>query len=75
VGHTNLKYKKVSLKIYDILGKEVRTLVNENKSAGNHSVIWDGRYDWGQRVSSGVYIYCLTLDNNISLTKKLLLMK
>jgi hypothetical protein len=66
---------KVSLIIYDILGKEVRTLVNENKSAGYHSVVWDGKDNLGASVVSGVYFYQLQLDNNLSLTKKLLLIE
>ena len=66
---------KVSLKIYDMLGQEVRSLVNENKSAGFHSVVWNGKDDSGQPLSSGSYFYNLRLDNNDSLTKGLLLLK
>jgi hypothetical protein len=68
-------YSKVTLKIYDILGKEVRTLVNENKSAGYHSVMWDGRDNSGRQVTSGIYFYKLMSDYGISITKKLLLLK
>jgi flavodoxin len=66
---------KVNLKIYDILGNEVRTLVNENKAAGYHSVVWNGADNSGRQLSSGVYFYSLKLDINYSITKKLLLLK
>ena len=53
------------MKIYDILGQEVRTLINENKPAGYHSVVWDGKDNSGQQLSSGVYFYSLKLNKNI----------
>ncbi|MFH1195794.1 MAG: YCF48-related protein [bacterium] len=50
----------VTLKIYDILGNEVVTLVNENKEPGNYEVIFDG-----SKFASGVYIYRINVNNNI----------
>ena len=47
----------VEMAIYNTLGQEVRTLVNQRYDAGQHSVVWDGRDNNGKRVSSGVYIY------------------
>ena len=58
-----------SLKVYDVLGKEVATLVNEVKDAGMHSVQFNG-----SKLSSGVYFYTLRA-NNFFESKKLLLMK
>ena len=67
---------KGELKIYDVLGQEVRTLVNENKSAGYYSDVWDGRDNLGNAVSSGAYFYQLkAANNNFSLTRKLLFLK
>ena len=66
---------KATLKVYDVLGQEVRTLVNENKSAGYHSVVWDGRDNLGSYVCSGVYFYYLEAGDEFSQTKKLLLIK
>ena len=60
---------QVSLKIYDILGNEVATLVNENKEAGYYEVQFDG-----SQLASGMYIYRLTAGNYIS-TKKMLMIK
>jgi len=68
-------FSKVTLKIYDTKGQEVQTLVNENKSAGNHSVVWNGKDHSGQQLSSGVYFYSLELDNDFSETKQMLLLK
>jgi hypothetical protein len=45
----------VSLVVYDILGRRVATLVDEKKSAGNHSVVWQGKNDLGHAVATGVY--------------------
>lgn len=45
-----------SLKVFDMLGCEVKTLVNENLSPDSYKVIWDGRDDLGQQVSSGIYV-------------------
>jgi len=54
----------VALKIYNVLGKEVRTLVNGNQTGGNRSVIWDGTDNFGKTVPSGIYIYRLMRNNS-----------
>jgi hypothetical protein len=59
----------VSLKIYNILGKEVETLLNENKSAGTYSVEWNA-----SEFPSGIYFYELKI-NEFSETRKMLLLK
>ena len=63
----------VSLKIYNLLGQEVRTLVNETKGLGNHSVVWDGTDNFGQNVSSGIYVYELRAGNTQEVKKMILL--
>ena len=68
------KFTKVALKIYNLTGQEVRTLIDENQSAGYRSVIWDGKNNLGQSVSSGIYIYRLQTPEFVK-TKKLLLLK
>jgi hypothetical protein len=61
----------VTLKVYDMLGKNVATLVNENKSAGNYDVVLSAnKYN----LSSGIYLYVLTAGK-YSLVKKFILMK
>jgi hypothetical protein len=59
----------VSLKVFNILGKEVATIVNETKIAGNYSV----KFNAGG-LSSGIYFYQLTTDN-FTATKKFTLLK
>ena len=65
---------KVTLKIYNVLGQKVRTLVNENQSAGFKSAIWDGKNNFGNSVSTGIYILTLRVNNEI-FNKKMLLLK
>ena len=66
----------VSLKIYDIMGRSVRTLVNEYKESGrpDYKVVWDGRNDNGQQVSAGLYLYTLS-SNGMTDHAKMVLMK
>jgi hypothetical protein len=71
VPHTAM----VDLKIYNILGQEVRTLFAGQLEAGRHWILWDGRNNAGSMVATGVYIARLTTDPGISLVKKLMLMK
>jgi len=59
----------VTLKVYDMLGNEAATLVNENKPAGNYEVKFDG-----SKLASGIYFYKLKAGNFVQ-TKKLILMK
>jgi hypothetical protein len=52
-----------TLKVYNILGQKVRTLVDEPKTPGNYEVVWDGKDDQGKEVSSGIYFYRLDTEN------------
>ena len=70
---TNIKYQMpknsfVSLKVYDVLGKEVATLVNEKLNAGNYEVDWNG-----SDYPSGVYIYKLVAGDFVNVKKMVLL--
>ncbi len=64
----------VNLEVYDITGRLVKTLVNENRAPGNYSVQWDGTNQFGQQVGSGVYFYRLQAGA-FQQVKKMLLMK
>jgi hypothetical protein len=66
--------KPVKLTIYDIRGRKVRTLVDSEYEPGNHRVIWDGKNERGQRVTSGVYLYTLRSEAR-TYTKKMVLVK
>jgi photosystem II stability/assembly factor-like uncharacterized protein len=63
--------ERISLKVYDILGKEVATLVNETLSAGTHAVRFSSN---NYRLASGVYFYVLKGENFMQ-TKKMVLLK
>ncbi len=67
----------VTIKVFDVLGKEIATLVNENKSAGYYKVDFDA-----SRLTSGVYIYTISVNNpssnsghGFTQSRKMLLMK
>ncbi|MCB2231493.1 T9SS type A sorting domain-containing protein [bacterium] len=63
----------VSLTVYNIMGQQVRQLVDGIQSSGEHSVVWDGVDDDGFRVSSGVYFSSLEADRTESRCKMVLL--
>lgn len=75
---TTIKYNlknetKVSLQVYNVLGQHVRTLVSGTQNAGRYEVIWDGKNDLGNHVSTGVYIYRIEAENFIKSHKMMLL--
>ena len=67
IGTSFMKFIKI--KVYDILGNEIATLVNEEKSAGNYEIEFDGSY-----LSSGIYFYSMQ-SGTFTDTKKFILMK
>lgn len=76
---TSIHYKlpeqtHVLLTVYDILGRKVRTLLNETKVSGTYSIKWNGTTDSGKAVGSGVYIYELTTPQFTS-TRKMIIIK
>jgi hypothetical protein len=66
--------RPASLVVYDLLGREVRTLVREHQPAGSYTVTWNGRSDRGEQVSSGVYFYQLRYGPHQT-TRKMLMIK
>jgi hypothetical protein len=68
------KAQAVSLDIYDIGGRKVRTLTDSDYEAGVHTIFWDSRNDSGDPVASGTYFYKLTTDSD-NLIKKMVLLK
>ena len=65
---------KVTIKVFNVLGRQVRVLVNEKKDAGFHEVIWNARNDSGRKVSTGIYYY-LIIAGEFKETKKMVLLK
>ena len=68
------KSSNVKLVIYDVMGRLVSTLVDQNMSVGSHRVTWNGRELSGKVAASGVYFYHLQTEG-FSSTKKMVLMK
>ncbi len=68
------KDDKVELKVYNIRGQLVKTLVNDNLEAGKHEVIWNGKDTQNRSVGSGVYLYRLEAGGK-SIVRKMLMLK
>lgn len=73
---------RVTLIVYDIIGREVTRLVDTKAPAGFYKAVWDGRNKYGQPVSSGVYLYRIVVENpakggagNFSRTNKMIFMR
>ena len=76
---TSLRYdlpenSMVTITIYDMLGREVRTIMNEVQDAGYKSIIWNATNDYGQTVSAGIYLYQIKTERFVQ-TKKMILLK
>ena len=70
---TTLHPPLITLKIFNLLGQEVRTLVDEVQEAGYYTVTWDGMDEQGRAVSSGVYFYRFMAGDHREIRKMLLL--
>jgi len=64
----------VNIVVFDMMGREVRTLINQTQNAGHQSVVWDATNDYGKPVSAGIYLYQIQAGEYIS-TKKMVLLK
>lgn len=67
-------YARVELKIHNVLGQEVRTLVDAAQAAGIHTAWWEGRDNAGREAPSGAYIYTLR-SGAVGLSRKLVLLR
>jgi len=65
---------QVNIMIYDLMGREVKTLVNNKQTAGFKSVLWDATNNLGQPVSAGMYLYRISAGN-FHQVKKMILLK
>lgn len=76
---TLIKYKlyqktDVTLSVFDITGRKIKTLMHETQPAGEHSILWDGSNNSDQQVGSGIYIYRLKANDSVQ-SKKLALIR
>ena len=71
---------KIAIYIYNVIGRKIRTLVNEQKNSGSYTVRWNGKNDLGESLASGIYFYKLEVKSKndtriFSETKKMLLLR
>ena len=74
IRYTLPQLTNITLKIYDILGREVKTLVNSEQPAGAYRLEWNGTNNYGTHVSSGVYIYRIVAGKFVQ-SKKMMFLK
>ena len=75
IDYSVRQFSPIQIMIFDILGHHVKTLVDGNQTAGNYTVVWDGRDETGQPVSSGLYFYALKSEPSTILTRKTVLLR
>ena len=73
-GWSAVRNVHTTLKVYNILGQLVRTLVDEEKIPGSYEVTWDGKDDSGKKIASGTYFYQLK-TGDFTGTKKMVLVR
>lgn len=74
IRYTIPRRSKVTISIYNVMGRKVNTIVDETKSAGSHTAYWDGTDKAGKVVSSGIYFYRIHAGDFVE-TKRMLLLK
>jgi hypothetical protein len=74
ISYSLPKTSNVTLKVYDLLGREVKTLVSTEQNRGLHRVQWNGENNFGSKVASGIYLYRIEAGN-FNVTKKMILLK
>ena len=74
IGYAIPQDGQVTLTIYNVLGQEIRTLVDNHQAAGTYTVMWDGKDATGQHLNSGVYFYSIK-SGDYSNTRKMVLMR
>ena len=67
-------YSNVRVNIYDLNGQLIKELLNENQSAGEYRIMWDGTNQSNLKVASGVYIYSVRCNESL-LSKQMILLK
>lgn len=77
--NTTIRYSinspdEVSIRIYDVSGQLIKEIIENRNQSGEYQVIWDGKNNFGESVSSGTYFYQLVIDNH-SEAKKMILLK
>ncbi|NIR47685.1 T9SS type A sorting domain-containing protein [candidate division KSB1 bacterium] len=73
ISYTLPSKTDVKLRIFNLLGQEIRLLIDEEQGTGSHKVQWDGRDELGRTVATGVYVYRLESEEFVRSRKMILL--
>lgn len=63
----------VNITIYDMLGREIKTIFNQIEDPGNHSLVWNGLNNHGETVSGGIYVYVIQAGQSSTANKVIFL--
>lgn len=73
VGNGEGSFRKVSIKVFDVKGRLVNTLLDADLAPGPYAVTWDGRNRKGSACPSGLYLYRIEIENETPIAKKMIL--
>jgi flagellar hook assembly protein FlgD len=79
-SQTNIEFEissksKVVLEIYTLNGQKIKQLVNDEMSAGKHSLVWNARDEANSQVDPGLYLCRMQVDNQAELSKQMVVVK
>ncbi len=69
------KRSNILIEIFDIMGRQIKTLVDKEVEAGYHKINWDGSDKYGRKVANSVYFYRITAEKDYLQTKKMVFLK
>ena len=72
IGYDVAAAGEVSIVIYDMMGREVKTLVSNYANPGSYSAVWNAKNDQGLEVSAGMYVYKMVSGDFVQVNKMLL---
>jgi len=73
IGYDVASSGEVSIVIYDMMGREVRTLVSDHANPGSYAVVWNAKNNQGLEVSAGMYVYKMIAGDFVQVNKMLLI--
>jgi len=72
IKFNNHQNQNVKIQIFDITGKQIRTLKSDFMTAGKHTVVWDGKNDKGTTIEGGIYFYSISMEDGKRETKRII---
>ena len=79
-SRTNISYyvdsnENISISIYDMMGREIKSIVDQLHNKGNYAVIWDGEDNLGNKIATGLYLIIYQSETGMKILDKLLFLK